>query len=180
MAIIRTLTVDGVNFRVRTPWGIMRAFARRLAEIEAANAGELGQRGERARELAAEEAAREMLGQVIVGWDGVEDDAGQPVEWSPERLDDLDAATVAELLRRLGERPGELGPGKAEWLALVRSYVQGRPVHDAPLPLLLDALLTRYPGYSAAELLEEDHYLVQALLDVACAANDEANRSWQD
>jgi hypothetical protein len=61
----------------------------------------------------------------------------------------------------------------------VRSYAQGRPIHDPPMPLILDVLLTRYPGYTAAGLLDEDHHLVQALLDVACAANDEANRSWQ-
>ncbi len=61
----------------------------------------------------------------------------------------------------------------------MRSYVQGRPVSDAPLPLVLDALLSRYPGYTAGGLLEEDHHVVQALLDIACAANDEANRSWQ-
>ncbi len=96
----RTLVVDGVTFRVRAPWGVMRAFARRLADIEAA------EMGERSREAAVEDAAREMLGQVVVGWEGVED------AWSPERLDDLDAATVAELLRRVGERPEELGPKK--------------------------------------------------------------------
>ena len=95
----RTVAVDGVTFRVRATWGVMRAFARRLAEIEAA------EMGERAREAAEEDAAREMLGQVVVGWD--RDEA-----WAEERLDELDAATVAELLRRIGERPEELGPKK--------------------------------------------------------------------
>jgi hypothetical protein len=48
-------------------------------------------------------------------------------------------------------------------------------VCHAPLPLLLDVLLTRYPGYTAATLMQEDYHLVEALLDVACAVNDEAS-----
>jgi hypothetical protein len=84
----------------------MRAFTRRLAEIEAA------EMGDKAREAAVEDAARELLGRVVAGWDGALDDEGRPVPWAPERLDDLDAATVAELLRRAGERPEELGPKK--------------------------------------------------------------------
>jgi hypothetical protein len=99
LTMTRTVAVDGVTFHVRAAWGVMRAFTRRLAEIEAA---ELGERG---REAAAEDAARELLGQIVVGWDR---DEG----WSPERLDELDAATVAELLRRVGGRPEELGPKK--------------------------------------------------------------------
>jgi len=47
-------------------------------------------------------------------------------------------------------------------------------VSDAPLGLVLDVLLTRYPGYTARALMDEEYHIVQALLDVACAANDEA------
>lgn len=53
-------------------------------------------------------------------------------------------------------------------------------MRDPPLALVLDALLARYPGYTAAGLLEEDYCLVQALLEVTCAVNDEANRQWRD
>ena len=46
---------------------------------------------------------------------------------------------------------------------------------------MLDALLTRYPGYTAQSLLHEDYHIVQALLDIACAVNErEAEAQWQD
>lgn len=61
----------------------------------------------------------------------------------------------------------------------MRAYAGGQPVYNPPLPLLLDVLLTRYPGYRAADFLAEDYFLVQALLEIACAANEEAERQWQ-
>ncbi|MCX7600056.1 MAG: hypothetical protein N2512_14505, partial [Armatimonadetes bacterium] len=81
----RAIKVGQITFFVRTPWGLMRSFAARLAEIEAAGMGQ------RAREAAVEEATRELLAEVIEGWDGPRDDSGAPLPWSPERLDDLDA-----------------------------------------------------------------------------------------
>lgn len=99
----RPITVGEITFYVRTPWGLMRRFAARLAEIEAA------EMGQRAREAATEEATRELLAEVIVGWDGPRDEAGAPLPWQPERLDDLDAAVVAALVARLAEPPQELG-----------------------------------------------------------------------
>jgi hypothetical protein len=55
----------------------------------------------------------------------------------------------------------------------VRAYAEGQPLCNPPLAVLLDVLLTRYPGYTAAALLEEDYHLVQALLDIAVAANEQ-------
>ncbi len=97
--------MGGLTFHVRTPWGLMRGFVRRLAEIEAEELGE------RARQVAVEEAARELLGHVVVGCEEAEGD-GQPAPWRADRLDELDAVVVAELLRRLAEPPKELGTGK--------------------------------------------------------------------
>ena len=57
----------------------------------------------------------------------------------------------------------------------MRAYVQGQPVYNPPLPLLLDMLLTRYPGYTAASLQEEDFHLVQALLDIARVAAEQGD-----
>ena len=54
------------------------------------------------------------------------------------------------------------------------------PVNDPPTAIILDALLTRYQGYTAAELMQEDYHVVQALLDIACAASErEAEAQWQ-
>jgi len=99
----RPVRVGDITFFLRTPWGLMREFGRRLAEIEASDMGP------RATEAAVEEASRELLQQVIVGWDGPRDEDGTPLPWSPERLDDLDAAVVAALLDKLAEPPEELG-----------------------------------------------------------------------
>lgn len=99
----RAITVGETTFFVRTPWGLMRRFAARLAEIEATMPGQ------RAREAAVEEATRDLLAEVIVGWDGPRDGAGAPLPWAPERLDDLDAAVVAALVAKLAEPPEELG-----------------------------------------------------------------------
>ena len=33
-------------------------------------------------------------------------------------------------------------------------------------------LLTRYPGYTAAEIMQQDFHLTEALLDIALAANE--------
>ncbi len=56
---------------------------------------------------------------------------------------------------------------------MVRAYAQGQPIADAPMALVLDVLLSRYPGYTAERLLREDYHTVEALLDVACAVNEE-------
>ncbi|MBC7288606.1 MAG: hypothetical protein H5T86_11320 [Armatimonadetes bacterium] len=56
---------------------------------------------------------------------------------------------------------------------MARAYAEGKAIGDAPLPLLLDMFLTRYPGYTASELLAEDFHIVEALLDIALAFNDE-------
>ena len=81
----------------------MRRFLSRLARIEAE------QIGEKARQARVEEVVREMLAQVVVGWEGVTDEGGWPVQWRPELLDELDAAAVAELVRRIAEPAEELG-----------------------------------------------------------------------
>jgi hypothetical protein len=106
LAPIRSLEVGKLTFHVRTPWGLMRHYLHRLAEIEASAAGE------KAREAAIEEATRELLTQIIVGWEGAYDADGQPLPWQPDLLDQLDAAVIAELLRRLAEPPAELGTKK--------------------------------------------------------------------
>ncbi len=63
---------------------------------------------------------------------------------------------------------------------MARAYVEGWPVADPPLALLLDMLLTRYKGYTAADLLVEDYHIVEALADIARAANErEAEQRWQ-
>jgi hypothetical protein len=99
----RRITVGDVTFLVRTPWGLMRRFTQQLAEIEAAALGD------RAAEAAVEAAMRDLLAEVVVGWEGAADEEGRAVPWEPGRLDDLDAAVVAELVRRLGEPGSELG-----------------------------------------------------------------------
>ncbi len=111
MARERVIAVDGLEFRVRVPWGLMREFISELAEIEASGAGP------RQREAMAEEAARRFLQRAIVDCRGLENARGRPVKWRPELVDELDAEVVAELLRRIAEPPGELGTkkGRSGW-----------------------------------------------------------------
>ena len=103
---IRAVEARGINFFVRTPWGVMRRFVRRLAEIESAEVGK------QMRASRVEEATQELLAEVVVDWEGPADEHGHPIPWSAERLDDLDAATVAELVRKLAAPPEELGTKK--------------------------------------------------------------------
>lgn len=106
MTKTRRVQVGGTVFLVRTPWWLMRRFTARLAEIEAADLGE------KAREAAVEAATHEMLGEAVVGWEGVRDEEGRPAAWAAERLDDLDALDVAELVGKLAAPAEELVPGK--------------------------------------------------------------------
>lgn len=103
---VRRIAVGDITFLVRTPWGVMRQFIQRLAEIEASGMGE------RSAEAAVEQATRELLEVVVVGWEGPCDETGCPLAWRPERLDELDTAVVAELVRRIAEPPEELGTKK--------------------------------------------------------------------
>jgi len=106
LADVRPIALGSARFLVRAPWGVMRGFVRRLAEIEAT------EMGQRAREAAVEDATRDLLARVIVGWEGPCDEQGRPLPWHADRLDELEPAAVAELVRRLAEPPEELGTGK--------------------------------------------------------------------
>ncbi|MCD6350607.1 MAG: hypothetical protein J7M26_00700 [Armatimonadetes bacterium] len=105
-ASVRRLRIGELTFHVRTPWGLLRLFTRRLADIERSAMGD------KEREAAVEEATRELLAQAVMGCEGLLNEDGAPVTWQPELLDELDAAVVAELVRRLAEPPEELGTKK--------------------------------------------------------------------
>ena len=174
IAPVREIRVGPAVFFVRTPWAVVQQYISQLAEAEADG-------GEYERQRRVEEATLAFLRRVIVGWRGVKDAEDRAVAFSPDKIEELDATVVAELLARLWEPPRELRPSEdVEWTAVVNSYVDGWPINDAPLALVLDMLLSRYPGYTAAALMQEDYHIVQALMDIACAANQrEADAQWQ-
>lgn len=60
-------------------------------------------------------------------------------------------------------------PGKLTRLReQARKYVRGEEVQDAELPILLDMLLKRYPGYGGVDaLLAEDAEYIDAFLVIA-------------
>ncbi len=49
-------------------------------------------------------------------------------------------------------------------------------MNDPPLALLLDMFLSRYGGYTAEAVLEEDFHIVQALLEICAACNEAARQ----
>ena len=102
----RPITAGGITFYVRTPWAVVREYVRRLAEAEAVHSDAY------ARQAAIEDATGWFLAQVVVGWEGVTDEQGQPVAFAHERLGELDATVIAELLEKIAEPPEELVPKK--------------------------------------------------------------------
>ncbi len=103
---VREITVGGITFRVRLPWKLVRQYLAELAAAEQTSAGEYQ------RQRAVEEAARRFLAAAVVGWQGVVDRGGRPVDFRPELLDELDVAVVAALLEKIAEPPEELRPKK--------------------------------------------------------------------
>lgn len=124
----------GITFLVRCPFGIAfeleretRKFLENAAQLERLStqpANESPEAGERRRERAQQVAAETLELQdqlqarwmrLIVGWEGVVDEAGEPVPYSIEALTDgVDVAIVEAVLGRIKEAERDRGRERAE------------------------------------------------------------------
>lgn len=100
---------ETITFMVRAEYGIKRAYLNKLRDIgpalDASGVGEKFSAG-----LSLEQAARELLIDAVVSVSGIEDDAGEPVQWSADLIDKLPDEIVEELIAALAGRDRKLQP----------------------------------------------------------------------
>ncbi len=112
----KRIEAGGITFLVRTPQGAFSKWQKQAREVlrtgqrlELLQASD--ENADLSEALAEAEAADQALTDAalgfVVGWEGVVDEEGKPVEFSQERLREIDVYIISQIYTRLGREGAE-------------------------------------------------------------------------